>query len=80
MRNFSGVVGHAEIHMTPLKFQIVVLGPQLFKKGISCKLFHREISPYHSLTLTKQELGKSRLHFSGTIDPAEADFDNFRSD
>jgi hypothetical protein len=35
--DFSGVIDTAKIHMTPLKFQIAVLGTQLFKKGISRK-------------------------------------------
>jgi hypothetical protein len=32
-KRFQRVFDPAEIHMTPLKFQIVVLGPQLFFKG-----------------------------------------------
>jgi hypothetical protein len=66
--DFHWVIDNAEIHMTPLKFQIVVLGPQHFLEFFA-KLFHREISLYHFLTLTKKKLGNSRIHF-----------DNFRSD
>jgi hypothetical protein len=40
--DFSRVIDPAEIQITPLKFYIIVLVPQLF---------HREISLYHFLTL-----------------------------
>jgi hypothetical protein len=40
------------------------------------KLFHREISPYHILTLYLDFI----LGFSGVTDLAETDFDDFRSD
>jgi hypothetical protein len=45
-----------EIPINPLKFKIVVLGPQLFcfKREYPEKLVHREISPYHILTLPKK--------------------------
>jgi hypothetical protein len=46
MKNFSRIIDPAEIDMTPLKFPIVVLGPQLF---------HREKSAYHILTLTNKK-------------------------
>jgi hypothetical protein len=39
-------------------------GPTTFlKREYPTKLFHREISPYHILTLTKKKLVNSRLHF-----------------
>jgi hypothetical protein len=41
--------------MTPLKFYIFVLGPQLFlKREYPTKPYHREIYPYHVLTLNKK--------------------------
>jgi hypothetical protein len=42
-----------EIYLNQLNFKIVVLGPRLFKKGYRyfAKLFQREITPYHILTL-----------------------------
>jgi hypothetical protein len=43
-------------------------------------VFHREISPYHILTLIKKKLGILNFifGFSGVIDPDETGFDDFR--
>jgi hypothetical protein len=41
MWNFSGVIDPAEIYKTPLKFQIVVLGAQLFFKLGNARLHFR---------------------------------------
>jgi hypothetical protein len=46
------------------------------------KLLHREVYPYHILTLTKKNWGilDFIFGFSGVIDPAQTEFDDFRSD
>jgi hypothetical protein len=66
--------------MTLLKFQIVVSGPQLFNKEYPAKLFHREISPHHILTLNKKSWGilSFIFGFSGVIDHAKTVFAVFR--
>jgi hypothetical protein len=63
MRNFNRVIDNSEIHMTPLKFQIVFLCPQLFYKGN---------------ILQNYFIGKYP-HNSGVIDPSSTDFDDFRN-
>jgi hypothetical protein len=88
MQNFSGVIDHAETvsagSLTTLKFQIVVLGPQLFlKREYPAKLFHSEISPYHILTLNKKVLNyKHQFRFQRVIDQTTLKpiSDDFRSD
>jgi hypothetical protein len=68
--------------MTPMKFKIFVLGPQLFFKGISHKTISYGNIPIPYLNFKQKKFGNSRLHFrfSGVIDPAETDSDDFRSD
>jgi hypothetical protein len=53
-----------------------------FKREYPAKLYHREISPYHILNLNKKggEIRHFIFGFSALNDPAETDFDDFRSD
>jgi hypothetical protein len=64
--------------LTPLKLQIVVLGPQLFFKG---NIPQTTVNSHGNIPIPrlnfKQKQGILGFNFN---DPAETDFDDFRSD
>jgi hypothetical protein len=66
--------------MTPLIIKIVVLGPQLFFKGNILQNYF--IGKYFILSLKNKSWGILYFifGFSCAIDPAETNFDDFRSD